>query len=140
MVVMWKASNTEVAKSTPTKLWSYWTNVASWPEQDMSLESASIHGDFAAGSVIALKPKSSPKVKVTLIEVTNNQSFSSVGKLPLAKLQFDHRVKTAPKGIAFTQSVTISGPLSGLFSKVMGNKMAENLTARMKNLVKALED
>lgn len=137
---MWKATNTETAKSTPAKVWSFWTDVADWPAQDHSLESASIAGDFEVGDVITMKPKGSPKVRVKLIEVTRGKSFSSVGKLPLAKLQFDHLVTTnAGKGITFTQSVTISGPLSGLFSKLMGQKMAENLTARMKNLVKVLE-
>lgn len=136
---MWKSEFTKNAQSTPEALWKRWTDVSNWPEQDASLESASINGPFAVGSVITLKPKGSPTVKVKLIEVTPLKSFSSTGSLPLAKLQFDHKAKSEGGKIEFTQSVTISGPLSGLFSKLMGKTMATNLEARMTKLAKLLD-
>lgn len=83
---MWKSEHTQTAKATPEALWKRWTDVANWSEQDASLESASINGPFAVGSIITLKPKGSPTVKVKLIEVTPFKSFSSTGSLPLAKL------------------------------------------------------
>jgi hypothetical protein len=135
---MWKSEHTQTAKATPEALWKRWTDVANWPEQDASLESASINGPFVVGSIITLKPKGSPTVKVKLIEVTPLKSFSSTGSLPLAKLQFDHRANTTSNGIEFTQSVTISGPLAGLFSNMMGKTMAENLKARMIRLSQLL--
>ena len=136
---MWKAEFTKSAQATPEALWERWTDVANWPEQDESLQSASINGPFAVGSIITLKPKGSPTVKVQLIEVTKLKSFSSTGQLPLAKLQFDHKAKPDGAKIEFTQSVTMTGPLSGLFSKMMGKKMAENLEARMAKLAKLLD-
>jgi hypothetical protein len=136
---MWKSEHTQTAIATPEALWKRWTDVANWPEQDSSLESAGINGPFAVGSVITLKPKGSPTVKVKLIEVTPLQSFSSTGSLPLAKLQFDHKANTTTQGIEFTQSVTISGPLAGLFSNLMGKTMGQNLKARMVKLAALLE-
>ena len=135
---MWKAEFTKSAQAAPEALWERWTEVANWPEQDESLQSASINGPFTVGSIITLKPKGSPTVKVQLIQVTKLKSFSSTGQLPLAKLQFDHKAKSDGAKIEFTQSVTLTGPLSGLFSKLMGSKMAENLEARMTKLAKLL--
>lgn len=136
---MWKASNTEIAKSNPEALWKYWSDVENWPKQDASLKEASINGPFKVGSTISLKPKGSPKVKVTIIETTPNKSFSSVGKLPLAKLKFDHAAKSMAGGVKFTQSVTISGPFTKLYAALMGKKMTKNLKARMTKLVELLE-
>jgi hypothetical protein len=136
---MWKAEFTKSAQATPEALWERWADVSNWPEQDDSLQSASINGPFAVGSVITLKPKGSPTVKVQLIEVTKLKSFSSTGQLPLAKLQFDHKVKSDAGKIEFTQSVTISGPLAWLFSRLMGNTMSTNLEARMTKLAKLLD-
>lgn len=135
---MWKAEFTKSAQATPEALWERWTDVANWPEQDESLQSSSINGPFVVGSIITLKPKGSPTVKVQLIEVTPLKTFSSTGQLPLAKLQFDHKAKLDGVKLEFAQSVTMTGPLSGLFSKLMGAKMAENLEARMTKLVKLL--
>jgi Polyketide cyclase / dehydrase and lipid transport len=136
---MWKAEFTRNVQATPEALWERWTDVANWPEQDESLQSASINGPFVVGSIITLKPKGSPTVKVQLIEVTKLKSFSSTGQLPLAKLQFDHKAKSDGGKIEFTQSVTMSGPLSGLFSKLMGKTMATNLEARMTKLATLLD-
>jgi Polyketide cyclase / dehydrase and lipid transport len=136
---MWKAEFTKNAQATPEALWERWTDVANWPQQDESLQSASINGPFAVGSIITLKPKGSPTVNVQLIEVTSLKSFSSTGQLPLAKLQFDHKAKSDAGKIEFTQSVTMSGPLSSLFSRLMGKKMAENLEARMTKLAALLD-
>ncbi len=136
---MWTSSNTETVHTPVGALWQRWINVASWPSQDFSLESASIDGDFAVDSHITLKPKGSSKVKLTIVEVTPFKSFSSIGKLPLAKLRFDHLAQPTGDGVSFTQTVTIDGPLSGLYAKFMGKKMATNLKARMTKLVELLQ-
>jgi hypothetical protein len=96
-------------------------------------------GPFRVGSKITIKPKGSPAVKVVLKRVDVNRGFESVGKLPLAKLQFIHEVSTEGKQTKFTQSVIISGPLAGLFSRMMGKKMEQNLKARMKKMATMLQ-
>lgn len=136
---MWKISNTETTKASPEAIYKMWTNVASWPKQDSSISSASIDGPFKVGSKITLKPKGSPTVKVTIKQVSPNQGFTSQGKLPLAKLQFIHTIQPDGKHTKFTQSVVISGPLTGLFSRLMGKNMQKNLKARMKKMVELLQ-
>ncbi len=131
---MWTASHSETVRAQAREIWQRWTEVTRWPEQDASLVSASINGPFAVGSVITLKPKGSPAVTVTLVELTPNVSFSSVGKLPLAQLRFDHTIDEMKDGVRFTQSVSMTGPLAWLWSGLMGSTMAANLTARMQRL------
>lgn len=132
---MWKASHTETVAATAAAIWMHWTDVARWPLQDDGLESASINGPFEVGSLITMKPKGSPTVAVKLVKVTPNQSFASVGGLPLTTLRFEHLLEPGDDGtIQFTQSVTMDGPLAWLFSRLMGPMMARGLEKRMRKL------
>lgn len=136
---MWKSSNTETVDEPAAAIWQKWTEVAKWPEQDASLVSASINGPFVVGSTITLKPKGSPSVKVTLVEVTPNKSFASVGKMPGAKLHFVHDILLSDTGTSFTQSVSMDGPLASLWAAMMGKKMASNLKARMVKMAQLIK-
>jgi hypothetical protein len=136
---MWKTSNTETVTASPSEVWKLWQNVTAWPKQDSSITSASIDGPFAVGSKITLKPKGSPTVKVVIKKMEVNKGYTTEGKLPLAKLQFVHQITTKGKQTSFTQSVIISGPLSGLFARMMGKSMSKNLNARMKTMATMLQ-
>lgn len=131
---MWTASHTETVRAQARDIWNKWADVTHWPEQDASLVSASMNEPFVEGSIITLKPKGSPSVTVKLVEVTPNVSFSSIGKLPLTELRFDHRIEPTSEGVRFTQSVTMNGALAWLFGRLMGNTMASNLEKRMQKL------
>jgi len=136
---MWKASNTETVTGSAKDVWKKWSEVGKWPEQDDSLVSSSINGPFEVGNIITLKPKGSPTVKVVLVQVKPNDSFASEGKLPLTKLKFVHQIKTSGKKVSFTQSVIMDGALAGLFSKLMGKKMEQNLINRMEKMAEMIE-
>lgn len=136
---MWKASNTEKTKASAQAVWQAWEKVSSWPDQDKSINAATINGPFAVGGIITIKPKGSPKVKVVLKRVEPNKGFMSEGKLPLTKMQFIHEISSNNGSTSFTQSVVMDGPLAGLFSALMGKKMEQNLVARMKNMKELLE-
>ncbi len=136
---MWKISNTEKTLASPSSVWKLWEEVTNWPKQDSSITSASINGPFKVGSVITLKPKKSPPVKVRIKKLEKNHNFSTEGKLPLTKLEFIHEVKTDGKQTQFTQSVVMSGSLAWLFSRIMGKSVKKNLVARMQKMAKLLQ-
>lgn len=131
-------SYSETVKAPPQEVWKLWENVAAWPKQDSSIVSASIEGPFEVGSKITIKPKGSPAVKVTLVKVEQNKGFESVGKLPLAKLRFVHKITTQGNKTTFRQSVIINGPLSGLFARGLGKSMDKNLQARVQKMAELI--
>jgi hypothetical protein len=132
-------TDSKTTSAPASAIWQRWAEVAKWPEQDTSLNSASIDGPFEVGSTITLKPKGSPTVKIMLIEMQAGVSFAAEGKLPLAKLRFDHNIVSSGDKTTFSVVVTISGPLSGLFGALMGAKMESNLHARMAKIVQLIE-
>jgi len=57
----------------------------------------------------------------------------------LAKLIFDHEVRTTESGTVIEHSIAISGVSTPLFSRLIGKKIAKELPAVMENLRKKAE-
>ncbi|WP_061223882.1 hypothetical protein [Leptospira weilii] len=83
-----------------------------------------------------LKPKGGPKTWFRLTEVRENQFFSDLTRLPFCKLEFKHELISVSSGARFIHIVTFRGPLSFLFSRIIGNKIRKELPTAMKNLAK----
>jgi hypothetical protein len=131
---MWEFTHTETTAATPAQLWSRYTDCGSWPEWDVETESVTLDGPFATGTTGTIKPVGAPKAKFRMAEVTKDVSFSDVTKLPLAKMHFTHNIESADDGTRFTHHVTITGPLSPLFGRVIGKKVAAGLPTAMRRL------
>jgi hypothetical protein len=131
---MWEFKHTETTPATPAQLWGRYIDHASWPEWDTDTESVTLDGPFVAGTTGTIKPVGAPKAKFRVAEVTEDVSFIDVSKLPFAKMQFAHMIEPADGGTRFTHHVTISGPLSPLFGRVIGKKVAAGLPSAMRRL------
>lgn len=132
-------SNTETTTAKPEAIWKRWVDVAGWPEEDTNLVSAELHGDFAVGGKIVMKPKGAPKSSVKIVEMTPNVSFSTEGTIPLGKLIIAHKVETTSGKTSFTHTITVTGPLRKLFVPMVVQKLADNLPGKMKNIARLAE-
>lgn len=131
---MWEFQHTETTAATPEQLWRRYSDPGSWPEWDAETERVTLHGPFEAGTKGELKPVGAPSTKFQMLEVDEPVSFSDVSYLPLAKMHFAHRIEPADDGTRFTHHVTISGPLSPLFARVIGRKVAKGMPTAMRKL------
>ncbi len=80
-----------------------------------------------------------PATRFTFIEVTPEVGFADVSRLPLARLTFTHRIEPTGTGSRFTHRVTIAGPLSRLFVRVIGKNIAASLPTSMRALARLAE-
>jgi len=131
---MWEFRHTETTAATPEQLWKRYADPPTWPEWDHKTESVTLDGPFAVGTTGKLKPVGGPKTKFRLLEVTDRRSFTDVSFLPLAKMHFSHKIDPAAGGASITHTVKISGPLSPLFARVIGKKIAAELPRAMRRL------
>lgn len=136
---VWSASHTQTTTASPKALWQHYTTVANWPKEDTSLATAKLEGDFAVGSKIVMKPKGAPKSSVTITKVVPMRFYSTQGSIPLGKLLFTHEITQSGKTTSFTHTITITGPLRKLFVKMVAQKLANNLPAKMANIAKIAE-
>lgn len=86
-----------------------------------------------------LKPKGGPKTRFVLTEVTALQSFTSKSRLPLGSLQVAHSLRITSAGLEVSHSATIKGPLTFLFSRIIGAKLAASQPQAIEQLVALAE-
>lgn len=131
---MFYFEHTETTVATAAQLWRRYADAPTWPDWDHEVERAVLHGPFAAGTRGVLKPVGGPKTKFVIAELTERVSFTDVSSLPLATMTFAHRIEPTDVGSQFTHTVTISGPLSLLFGRIIGRKVAAGLPGAMRRL------
>jgi hypothetical protein len=130
----WSFEHSATTSATPAQLWERYADPSTWPEWDHELEWVRVDGPFAAGTAGVLKPAGGPRTKFRVSEVTEQSSFTDVSSLPLAKMTFCHRIEPTPAGTRFTHAVTITGPLSPLFGRMIGRKIVASLARAMQTL------
>ncbi|MBA3679351.1 hypothetical protein H0W80_04150 [Candidatus Saccharibacteria bacterium] len=135
----WQVSHSETSTANPKAIWARWTNVSDWPEEDTSLESAKLEGDFTVGTKIVMKPKGFPKSSVTITKVNLNKTYTTVGNIPMGKMTIVHVVDVQKGKTVFTHTITLTGPLRNVFAKLVAQKLADNLPSKMQNIASLAE-
>ncbi len=136
---MWSFEHTEVTSVSPAELWVHYAEPATWPEWDHETAVVTVDGPLAVGTRGTLKPLEGPATPFRFTDVTPEVGFSDVSRLPLARLAFSHLIEPTSTGSQFTHRVTITGPLSPLFARVIGKKLAAGLPAAMRRLARLAE-
>ena len=131
---MWQNEVTIKSSATPQQIWSVWSDVKNWREWDNEVEWSEINGKFEVGATGVLKPKGGPKSNFKMIACEPYKSFTDRSFLPLCKIDFIHEIHQIGGGITISHKVQISGFLTFLFSKVIGNKIIKELPKAMEKL------
>ena len=120
----------------PAALFACWADMATWPEWNLDTEWVRLDGPFATGSTGVLKPKGGPKVGFSLTSVVPEREFVDVSRLVGARLAFAHYVDTLPDGrTSLRVVVTLAGPLSWLWNRILGKGIARSLGPDTKRLL-----
>lgn len=133
---MWKKEITIETDATKEQIWKIWSDVENWNKWDNEVESSKINGKFQKGTKGILKPTNGPKSKFILESANYPVEFISKSNLPLAKMNFTHKLTEKDGKLFITHGVEISGLTTFLFSKVIGKKIVAELPKTMENLSK----
>lgn len=129
---MWTRSYSVVTnKVTGQQLWQLFSDVNNWHTWDNGVEFASIEGKFEKGNHFTLKPKGGPKVKIELVETVPARKFTDLTRFPLAKMWGEHLFEETPEGLRMTTTITVKGPLSFLWVKLVAADIVKGLPADM---------
>lgn len=129
---MWTRSHTITTKeASKEQLWKLFADVNNWHSWDEGIEFAKMEGRFEKGNHFILKPKGGPKVKIELIEATENKSFTDLTRFPLAKMFGNHRFEETPEGLKVTTTMTVTGPLGFLWRKLVAQDIVNSLPQEM---------
>ncbi|MBC6112904.1 SRPBCC family protein [Pedobacter fastidiosus] len=129
---MWSKSHTILTKEvTKEQMWKLVSDVNKWHTWDNGVEFAELEGKFEKGNHFIFKPKGGPKLKVGIVEATENKSYTDFTTFPLAKMYGEHIFEETPNGLKLTTTMKIEGLLGFLWRKIVAEKIVNALPEDM---------
>ena len=111
-----------------TTVWQIWTDVARWPEWDVSKEIAQMDGEFQPGSSGWVKKHNALGGTFAITSVEPGRRWISESPLPLGRVIFDHVVDPLPGGqVRVAKSVQVEGGSAGLFRVLAAPRMRRDI-------------
>ena len=120
-------------EADPDAVWKAWTDVARWPEWDVSKEIAELDGPFEPGTHGWARQRGNLGGSFTITAVDPGQRWVTECPMPLGKVIFDHRLEPAAAGyVRVVKRVEVEGacaPLVLMFVPRMRRDIAASLAA-----------
>jgi len=117
----------------PDAVWKVWTDVARWPEWDVSKELARLDGAFEPGASGWAKQRGNLGGSFTITKVDAGRRWVSECPVPLGKVVFDHTLEELAAGrVRVVKRVEFQGgfaPLLRLFAPKMRRDIDDSLAA-----------
>ena len=125
-------------QAEPAEVWAVWTDVARWPEWDVSKEMARLDGPFQAGACGWAKQRGNLGGSFTITEVEAGRRFVSECPVPLGKVVFDHMLEpVAGGGVRVIKRAEVKGG-SGPLMRLLAPRMRRDVTASLAALQRRL--
>jgi hypothetical protein len=125
-------------QAEPDAVWAVWTDVAHWPEWDVSKEMAHLDGPFRQGACGWAKQRGNLGGSFTITVVDTGRRFVSECPVPMGKVIFHHTLEPVGGGrVRVVKKVEVlggSGPLLRLFAPRMRRDIDESLANLAKRL------
>jgi len=125
-------------EAEPDAVWRVWTDVARWPEWDVSKEIARLDGPFQPGVCGWAKQRGNLGGSFTITAVEAGRRWVTECPVPLGKVVFDHVLEPVAEGrVRVVKRVGVQGgsaPLILLFDPRMRREITESLAALQRRL------
>jgi len=137
---MWcKTYSKKVKGLKAEQVWKIWTDVNQWNIWQSDIEWAKLDGEFKVGNTFLLKPKGSPKVRIEILSSEINKSFTDLTRFPLAKMYGVHEFIHHGEELEIRTTMSIKGPLSFLWRKLVAEGVADGMETQTDSLIKRAE-
>lgn len=134
------AEHTIVIEATPEAIWKAWQDVASWPQWDAGIQSATLNGPFAPGTKGSIKIKGGGRSEFTITDVVEPKGFTEKTQLPFAELEVFHDISVLDGQVQVTRRYEVTGFLASIFNYFMGKRIAGALPFTMKSFKAFVEN
>jgi uncharacterized protein YndB with AHSA1/START domain len=124
----------------PDRVWSIWSNPATWPTWNPDVEWINLDGPFATGTTGRMKTKAGGQHQITLASVEPGRAFQlETSVLPGSRFAFRCEIVPTGGGSRISQAIRMQGPLAPLFSRMMGPRIAESFGPILDGLARQAE-
>lgn len=137
MIVL--STHSTKCRHAPRTVFARWADPATWQQWDSEIRSVEFHGPAVVGAVGKLRPRSGPASSFSITGLVSNRVFTNTGRLPGAKLIFEHVVRPTVGGSVVTVTVSLDGPLAGVWTLVLRRPMADAARVSTEGLIATLD-
>lgn len=111
-------------------LYAAMSDVTRWPEWDAGLASVTSDGPATRGAAFVLTPKGGPRVTLHVTEAEPGRVFTDIARLPLGRMQTEHRYTALGDLTRVELIITVSGPLGFLWDRLIARPQAREAAAQ----------
>ncbi|MEM6721381.1 MAG: SRPBCC family protein [Bacteroidota bacterium] len=129
-----------LVNASPQKVWDFLIDVNRWKDWDTELHTATLSGNFSVGTKGIIIPKKGPKLQFYISELTPNESYTFVTKMPVGSLRIQRTLKQRGSQIEFTDDIEFTGFFKKIFGYVLGRNFRAVLPEVMENLKRIVEN
>ena len=122
------------------EIYNKWSDINNWHTFNDDIAYAKLDGEFKEGNFFTLGLKSGQKVKIELIKVEKNKSFTDLTKFPLAKMYGIHEIIEKDGKVEMKATIKIEGLLSFLWEKIVAKGVADKLGDDMDRLIELIQN
>lgn len=137
MTVLAIASATSSAPASA--FFARWIDHETWASWSPDTEWVTLDAPVTLGTTGTLKPAGGPKTRFTISALETDREYTDTSRLPGARLVFQHLATDTPEGTRLDVKVEITGPLAGLWARIMGGGFAESAPADLERLIAIVE-
>ena len=122
------------------EIFNKWSDINNWHTFNDDIEYAKLDGEFKEGNFFTLGLKGGQKVKIQLLKIEQNKSFTDLTKFPLAKMYGIHEIIEKDGKVEMRATIKIEGILSSLWKKIVAQGVADKLGHDMDRLIQLIQD
>jgi hypothetical protein len=138
---MWsKIYSKRVKGLSAGQVWKVWSDVNQWHTWQDDIEYANLEGEFKSGNVIRFKPKGGPRINIVLTKVEPDTVFVDVTSFPLSKMYDAHELIYHGDELEIRTTLSISGPLSFVWRKLVAEHVADGMRAQTEKLIEQAQN
>jgi uncharacterized protein YndB with AHSA1/START domain len=127
-------------RAAPERVWRIWSDPSTWPQWNPDVIAIGLDGAFASGTAGTMTTRAGGTHSGALEDVQPGRTFTiRTSPAPLSTFHFKCEVMPAEAGSRISQGVSMTGPLGGLMSVLMGERMAAGFEAILDGLKKEAE-
>ena len=125
----WSTSSLHETAASAEAVWSAaYADAAAWPEWNTELATARLDGELRAGAVAKVRFKTGLRLRFKVTELEPGRLFTDEACLPGARLAHRHELQPLDGGgCRLLNTISIDGPLSGLWAALAGRRAARAL-------------
>jgi hypothetical protein len=133
------ATATTTSSARPHAFYSRWIDHSTWQQWSPDAEWVRLDGPVAGGTTGTLKPTGGPQVRFTITTLTPDQEYTDTSTLLGARLVFQHLAHVDDDRTVLAVRVTVDGPLSWLWARILGQSFAASAPTDLARLVELVE-